>query len=62
MILARDLKLGPEKSVFGAQRTLRVTERKLEVRVEIKDAKVSQDSSDSYSFDVLKVTLSVENF
>ena len=63
MIVAKDLRFGPEKSVFGAQTILRVAERQLEVRVEINDAKVFTGRLFGLlRFDMLHVSLSVENF
>jgi hypothetical protein len=63
MIVAADLTEGLEKSVFGAQRTLRVSDRQLIVRIQLEDAKVStQERSGSSTFSELRLSLAVENF
>jgi hypothetical protein len=62
MIVATDMRLGPEKSTFGAHRTLEVPKRGLIVHVDVKDARVSRDQvTDYYAFELLQVSVSVDN-
>jgi hypothetical protein len=59
--VATDLMHGAEKSVFGARRSIKVTSKRLNIVIQILDAKIRALPDGTHEFDDLKLAVSVEN-
>jgi hypothetical protein len=58
--MGRDLAQGPDKSILGTHRTLRIEDRKLVVRIDISSVKVSPLANGDYQIDQLDLAISVD--